>query len=262
MLPAMSRDEILREIIERPREAYVPMPDLQVIVRPGWRQLLTPSVKGGGFNDVSLCTLTEDNVEATIDATIAQYREVGCKFVWRVGPDSTPRDLPERLARRGGTHTVSCGMARSTEMSNERDPRIAIDLVDASTVDDYTRTMAAGWNMDESAVSPAHRIIAGMREAEHPPTFHLFLARWDGEPAATASSVVFARSVYLIGGVTIEAFRGKGLYRALVAARMQHARARGVPLATSLAREGTSAPILERLGFEALFRMNSYSFDP
>src|SRR5688572_15622938 len=144
----MSHEEILAEIVERPRNAYTPLPDLQVIERPGWRQLLTPSVKGGGFNEVSFAQLGGDNdvdVDAVIDATIAQYREVGCRFVWRVGPDSTPADLPARLAKRGLVHGVACGMARSTEM----EPAAAhVEEIDASTVDVFTHTMAEGWGMD------------------------------------------------------------------------------------------------------------------
>src|SRR5688572_9453986 len=132
MLPAMSRDEILAEIILRPREAYVPLPDLRVIERPGWRQLVTPSIKRGGLNEVSFAQLADDDMDRVIDATLAQYQELGCKFVWRVGPDSSP-GLCERLAQRGLTHILSCGMARSTEMATV--DGIRVDEVDASTVE-------------------------------------------------------------------------------------------------------------------------------
>jgi len=115
----MSRDEILTEIVERPRDAYLPLPDTDVIVRPGWRQLVTPSIKRGGFNEVSLAqlgSLDDGAIEALVDATIARYRELGCRFVWRIGPGSSPADLAARLARRpGAIHGIACGMARSTE---------------------------------------------------------------------------------------------------------------------------------------------------
>jgi N-acetylglutamate synthase-like GNAT family acetyltransferase len=80
----------------------------------------------------------------------------------------------------------------------------------------------------------------------------------DGEPAATAASVLFARSVYLLGGVTVERFRGRGAYHALVATRLAHARAHGIALATTIARADTSAPILEQLGFERICRFDNY----
>jgi GNAT superfamily N-acetyltransferase len=250
MLPAMSRDEILQEIVERPREAYTRLPDMQVIVRPGWRQLITPSVKRGGFNDVSLAQLREDEADAVIAATIAEYKRIGCKFVWRVGPDSTPRDLPERLARTGLTYGLGLGMARSTEMDAAH---VEVERIDESTVDVFTETIAAGWGQNPEEVRDANR------RAVASTTHQLWLARCGGEPAATAGSVLFEKSIYLIGGVTLEKFRGRGLYRALVAARLAFARSRGVMLATSIARAETSAPILERLGFETLCKFDNYS---
>ncbi|MBA3819707.1 MAG: hypothetical protein H0X17_12495 [Deltaproteobacteria bacterium] len=41
-------------------------------------------------------------------------------------------------------------------------------------------------------------------------------------------------------------------------ARLAHARARGLALATSHARELTSAPILAGLGFQTLCRLGTY----
>ncbi|MBA3502025.1 MAG: GNAT family N-acetyltransferase [Myxococcota bacterium] len=254
----MTRDEILAEIIECPREAFVLLPDMQVVVRPGWRQLLTPSIKRGGLNEVSFAQVAEVDAERVIDETIAQYRAHGCKFVWRLGPDSSPH-LGARLAARGLPYTRSDGMARSTQMDVAIDPRITIERVDADSVDIYTRTMAAGWDMDPGPIAVANELVARLPQ---PARHNLFLARWDGEPAATAGAAIFARSIYLIGGVTLEAFRGRGLYRALVSARLAFARERGVSLATSHARADTSAPILERLGFETLCHYDNYSFTP
>lgn len=61
-----------------------------------------------------------------------------------------------------------------------------------------------------------------------------------------------------MGGVVLPSYRGRGLYRALVHARLAHARARGIAIATSHAREATSAPILEAIGFETVCRFPLY----
>ena len=85
------------------------------------------------------------------------------------------------------------------------------------------------------------------------------------EPDAQGTGVgraLFARSIYLMGGVTLAAARGRGVYKALVAARLAFAREHGVALATSHARSETSAPILERLGFETLCHYENYNFTP
>jgi GNAT superfamily N-acetyltransferase len=57
------------------------------------------------------------------------------------------------------------------------------------------------------------------------------------------------RCVYLTGAETAEAFRGRGVYKALVAHRAMQAVARGCTLASILANAQTSAPILARHGF-------------
>ena len=54
-----------------------------------------------------------------------------------------------------------------------------------------------------------------------------------------------------MAGVTLPAFRGRGLYRSLLAARCKLARANGATLALTKGRVETSAPILERAGFRS-----------
>lgn len=249
MLPAVSERELYEQVVLAPRYAYVPIPDMRVIERPGWMQLVTPSFRKGGFNEVSLAVLDEADADATIAATIGEYRRLGLRYRWIVGPDSAPADLAERLAAHGLDRHMSCGMARATAPVDA--PAVRVVEVDASTVDAFTQTMAAGWGADADVLARTHDIVL----AAQPRTHHMFLAYADGEPAATASYVAFPRSAYLLGGVVLERYRGRGLYRALVAARIEHARARGIELATSLAREETSAPILERLGFETIVRV-------
>lgn len=253
---AMSRDEILVEVLERPRESFVPLADSQMIVRPGWRQLITPSVKGGGFNDVSLSVVDEADADRVIDETIAMYAQHGCRFSWRLGPDSS-QHLGARLAARGLTYHLGYGMARSTDLAIDVDPRITVERVTEATIDSFTQTMAKGWEMDPAKIGPANEAVV---RAKGP--LEMFLARWEGEPAATAGAALHPRSIYLIGGVVLQSHRGRGLYRALVAARLALARQRGIELATSLAKSDTSAPILERMGFEAYCKLDVYTFVP
>ena len=92
--------------------------------------------------------------------------------------------------------------------------------------------------------------------------FHFFLARVAGEAAGTAGYITRSKSVYLVGGNVLERFRGRGLYRALLDVRLSRAAAAGFALATTQAREATSAPILETLGFETLYRAKIYKWSP
>jgi hypothetical protein len=65
----------------------------------------------------------------------------------------------------------------------------------------------------------------------------------------------------LWGGATVPQLRGRGFYRALVAARLAEAKAAGYCYALVEARE-TSRPILERMGFERLTTVCGYVWAP
>jgi GNAT superfamily N-acetyltransferase len=251
-------NERLREVVEAPRRAFLPLPDTQVIERHGWLQLVTPSLRQGGLNEVAFSALEETEAEAVIDETLALYRRLGVRFRWTVGPGSRPMDLAERLARRGLRQSETLGMVRETSgLPAEVGGDITVEEVSERTVGELSRTMAEGWEMEVGQVEPYNRMVLAQAERGH----RLFLARDQGTPVGTAGLATFERSVYLMGGVVLPAFRGRGVYRALVTARLRYAAERHLPYATSHARASTSAPLLERLGFETLCRFAVFSND-
>jgi GNAT superfamily N-acetyltransferase len=65
----------------------------------------------------------------------------------------------------------------------------------------------------------------------------------------------------LWGGSTLPQWRGKGIYRALVARRAQQAAARGVRY-LQVDASSDSAPILRRLGFRAITTTTPYIWSP
>lgn len=252
-----SDEELLHEILVEPRRAFVPLPDLRLVERPGWLQILTPSFRQGGMNEVCFSALADDESDAVIDATVAEYRELGLRFRWVVGPDSAPADLAARLERRGLKRTEICGMWRATADPPAAPADVAVERVDATTVDEFTHTMGAGWNMDAAPMAALHAAVL----ADPAQRQQLYLARIDGRPAGIASTVGFARSAYLMAGVVLPAFRRRGVYRALVAARLRAAAALGLGLATVQARAETSAPLLQRLGFATRCRFPIFAFE-
>lgn len=249
MIAGFTPEEIVHEVLVAPRAALVPLPDTQVIERPGWWQLVTPSLARGGMNEVQCSELTDAEADATIDQTLAFYRGLDIHFRWMVAPGAKPADLAERLERRGLQRSESLVMACATSSAIGEDaPAITIEAVTLANVDDYTRVMAEGWGADAAALDPFHRKMLADPAGRN----HLFLARREGAPAAVGSYMALERSAYLVGAVALASHRGRGLYRALVNARMRHAAGRGLPLATSLASATTSAPILTKLGFETV----------
>ena len=72
---------------------------------------------------------------------------------------------------------------------------------------------------------------------------------WDGGlRVGFARAVDIDGGVVLLGGAVLAEARGRGVYRALVHARWQHAVDRGTPLLVVQAGE-MSAPVLDKLGF-------------
>jgi GNAT superfamily N-acetyltransferase len=86
----------------------------------------------------------------------------------------------------------------------------------------------------------------------------MFAAFVAGECMGTGALIVLGDYGYLVGAQVLDAARGRGVYRALIFERLAFLRERGIELAVTQAREATSAPILERLGFETLFRSRCY----
>jgi hypothetical protein len=81
-----------------------------------------------------------------------------------------------------------------------------------------------------------------------------YLAFVDGRAVARATAAFTEHGVLLFGGATLPDARGRGAYHALVRARWDDAVARGTPVLVTHAG-AMSRPILERLGFEAVSRV-------
>jgi GNAT superfamily N-acetyltransferase len=95
------------------------------------------------------------------------------------------------------------------------------------------------------------------------PTQALFVAYDDGVPVSSGRLELAPGKAFagLYGGGTVPGHQGRGVYRALVAARAAEARRRGHRYLTVDARE-TSRPILQRLGFEVLATVIGWTLAP
>jgi GNAT superfamily N-acetyltransferase len=120
------------------------------------------------------------------------------------------------------------------------------------TVEDYRTAIEIAcecFGMDDAhraeALAAAEREFLLVREHGAADTF---LAWVDGQAVARATAVYTDAGVCLFGGATVEQARGRGAYRALVAARWDEAVRRGTPALVTHAGK-MSRPILTRLGF-------------
>jgi GNAT superfamily N-acetyltransferase len=235
--------------------------DTRIIEAPGWYQVITPSAPGSMLNEVVLSQVATEDADRVIAEAVRTYHSTGHPAKWCVGPWTRPVDFGERLARRGFSSWDVRGMSVATV-----GPFGAVRSIDAFEVDDamlseYIAAADRGWSVPRDQAEAqlvAHKAACSRR----PRVAHFFGAKLDGRWIGTAGLLLRGGYAYLTAAQVDEAMRGRGVYRALIAVRMSFLRARGIPFAVTQAREATSAPMLEHLGFETHFRSRCYLLEP
>jgi len=101
------------------------------------------------------------------------------------------------------------------------------------------------------------RSVTVVPEAEQ--LVRCYVAYVDGVPVGSAGGTVDGDALRFWEGSVLPAYRGRGVYRALVARRLRDARATTADFALVKAVDDTSAPILKRLGFTAYGEQRCWS---
>jgi hypothetical protein len=215
---------------------------------------------------VSRLRLRPGEVEAALDDVRAAMRRFErASSTWELADDATPDDLEERLLELGLTPFAEEPEVAGMVLVEPPPPAPpGIDVVPVRTVDEYVAALAIA---NEAFGAPAEVAAAEAADARERfadwfgPETAMFVALADGEPVASARATFGEAAVFLGAGGTLPRARGRGAYRALVAARWEAAVARGTPaLVTHAGAE--SRPILERLGFRAVARIRVLLDEP
>jgi GNAT superfamily N-acetyltransferase len=208
--------------------------------------------------------LDETSVDAAIDEQVAYFGGLGLEFEWKAYAHDLPSDLVERLARHGFAIDepeailvldLNAGQPAGSSQSLVQIKRIE-DPAELEAVAAIRRQVYGG--------DPTDHIRRLQMEMEHEPTYiSVYVAYVDNAPAAAGWTRFPRDSAFasMWGGSTVPALRGRGIYRALVAARVAEARQRRVKYLTVDARS-TSRPILERLGFQRLTTATPCTWSP
>jgi GNAT superfamily N-acetyltransferase len=172
----------------------------------------------------------------------------------------TPSRVLVDALREAGAHDPEPPLEPSfTALATDREPP-RVDGVEIRRVEGYDDFLA-GLEI-QLASGGFSTDAAARRRAEAPETYARrkkrpggeWLAFLDGEPVAWAGASACTVGLFLEGGATMPAARGRGAYRALVRARWDFAVELGTPLVAVHAQEG-SRRILERCGFEVVCTM-------
>jgi len=206
------------------------------------------------WNVAQRLRLTPETVDETVDEVRALLRERGrSACTWEVGSSATPADLVERLRARG---CVDDRDPYAVAMLLTSEPPRPADAIEARPVRSFEEFRTAqrvaaeafggGVGMDDD-----EQLRARYDDALSSTRGKTFVALVDGEIVASASSTYVEGAVTLNGGAVLPHARGRGAYRALVAARWADAVERGTPALVTQAG-AMSKPILERLGFRSV----------
>lgn len=204
----------------------------------------------GPYNFISAWD-PDPNVTRPAVADLAKlFKASGERLIWRVYGHDEPSQIGEWLAAHGFRPSQSGTlMVFDLAQTLARPGAVEVRRVhDLHGLDDYAA--AADRAFGDAQASASREAYA---QRLNDPGFGLFVAYVEGIAAASARLELSGPFGQLFGGGVAPGHRGKGLYRALVAARAETARQAGLDCLITDARE-TSRPILERLGFTAAGR--------
>jgi GNAT superfamily N-acetyltransferase len=230
------------------------------VVYPGIQREVTPEVvrhvsrskRDQGF--VIYSQLGSSNVDDVIRQQIAHFSEVGQEFEWKVYVHDQPPDLKDRLAAHGfqveepeAIMVLEIALAPAILLKPIRhDVR---RITTPQKIGDVIFVQEQVWETDFEGL--AERLVDDLRYM--PEQLSLYVAYEDAVPVSTAWIYFHPGSQFasLWGGSTLPAYRQRGLYTALLAARLQEARQRGIPYLTVDASP-MSRSILEKHGFQLI----------
>jgi GNAT superfamily N-acetyltransferase len=222
-------------------------------------------MKHGGFIDYrDLGGLDGAELDELIARQVQVFAERGQRFEWKLHAHDRPPDLAERLLAAGfvpedvETVVIAPVAAVAAEPCLPAGVQLR-EVSDRVDLDRIAAMEAAIWGDDRTW-------LADSLEAEHavdPSALTIVVAEAGGE-VLSAGWVRFARGTEfatLWGGGTLPAWRGRGIYRAVVAYRTNLAAQRGFRYLQVDASDD-SRPILERLGFVAVTTTTPYIWSP
>lgn len=180
---------------------------------------------------------------------------------WWVGWSATPPDLADRLLALGlvpdADEPTLTGMTCTTPPPTVE----GLDVRRIETLDEQLAALEVDWEVwNHDAAERERRAATERRRFDPDGVVHHFAVHADGRPVGFGRAVDMDAGVALLGGAVLPDYRGRGIYRALVRARWDHAVARGTP--TLVVQAGRmSRPVLEGLGFEPKGVLHLYA-DP
>ena len=221
--------------------------------------------QGGFLTYRTLDGLAGTEMDALIARQVEYFRQRGMSVEWKLNAHDEPADLADRLVAAGfvpeDRETVLIGPVAPLAGAVPVLPE-GVRLREVTSREDLERIAAMEeevWRSDRS------HLVTGLEKeiAADPQSITVVVAEADGEVVSAGWIRYVANTGFagLWGGSTLERWRHRGIYRALVAYRARLADQRGTTLLQVDASEN-SRPILERLGFVPVTTTTPYVYTP
>lgn len=213
-----------------------------------------------GWSGVVWARLTEDDANEEIAAQRDYFAGLGRRFEWKHYAHDRPADLPDRLRAAGFVPEPAEALMAAEIAELSQDVRLP-DGVRLERVTDAAG-IAAMMRAHEEAFGEDHpglgeRISIQLADA---PDEIVAVVLWDGDRPVSGGRLELPPGVDFAsvwGGGTVADWRGRGLYRALIAYRAGIAARRGYRF-MQVDAGPQSEPILARLGFTRLSTTTPY----
>ncbi|MGW4201443.1 GNAT family N-acetyltransferase [Streptomyces sp. NPDC004726] len=216
---------------------------------------------GADWNGVLWSRLDRATADTVIAEQLAYFTALGRDFEWKLYAYDRPDDLGDRLLAAGFTTEPEEALmvAEIAELSKDA------GLPDGVRLEEVTDRAGVELMADvhEQAFGTSADEVRGQLLAQLGQEHAVLNLAMAGETPVCAARLVLVPGTEfagLWGGGTLPAWRGRGIYRALVAHRARLAADRGYRFLQVDASE-YSRPILERLGFEKLSATTPYLYE-
>lgn len=224
-------------------------------------QIVRICARGDGWSGVTWSGLTDTDADAAIAAQIDRFAELAQPWEWKHYSFDQPADLPDRLRAAGlaAGPVEALLVAKIADLELDVPPPEGVHLVrvvDEGGVDALVRVHDAVFGGDHAALG--REVLAGLAQQ---PAVTVAVVAMAGGTAVAGGRVEFSGSTdfaSLWGGGTLRAWRGRGVFRSLVAHRAALARDAGFRY-LQVDASAASRPILQRLGFVELAATTPYT---
>jgi len=208
-----------------------------------------------GFNRLVVTRMDAATVEADLDAALEALARFPILSAW-IPPGAAPRDLAERLGRRGFVPDDDLVPAMAADLDGLRplEPATGVTWSRVETADGIPAlldVLCAGFEVPDSLRPMFERALAGLPSA--PRQIASYLVSLDGRPASTAMAAVIDDVAGLYNVATIPEARGRGL--GALATRLAMGRGAELGAKTAVLESSDMAySLYERLGFREVGR--------